>query len=512
MKKILIFIFILSATSCKDDFLDRTSLTQVADGSFWLNENDAQLGLNSVYDALQERVLYSGNLNATLGMPNHDAMTDNLFNNYKFEGGGDFVEARLNPASGFFNTFWIANYRGIFRANTVIENINKMPDDKISANARKSFLGQAYFLRALFYTNIAIYFEDAPLILKTQSLSEAYVPKNTYNEIKDAIITDLNKAVESLPNTYSEAQFGYATKGAALALLTRFQLYNKNYSEVVKLTSQIMTLGYQLHTSYEELFTEAGEFSKEIVFSVRFINGVTANGETFSATFEGIPKVNVQPMPNLIDSYYCTDGLPITTSKLYSAANKKLNRDPRLVASVYFRNDIFLKHLNRAFTGNTATTFGLKKYVRNDRYPDGTAVSSAGGQDFYLIRYADILLMRAEALAETNQLPEVYTLVNQVRNRVKMPTIETIEGKTLTREQLLALVKQERRVELAFEGLRFYDLKRWGDMPNAYQRAIADKVAGYAPNYKGKKSEVFPIPQNELDANKSLVQNPIWLQ
>jgi hypothetical protein len=510
MKKIIIFLIVVSLSSCKEEYLERGSLTQLAESNFWLNERDAQLGLNSVYDALQDRVLYSGNLNSTLGMPNYDGLTDNIFNNYKFEGAGDFMEARLNSASAFFNAYWTSLYKGISRANTAIENISKMSDANISADARKSLLGQAYFLRALLYTNVAVYFEDAPLILKPQLISEAYVPKNSYNEIKAAIISDLENATANLPVSYSEALYGYATKGAALSLLARFQLYNKNYSEVVKLTSQILTLGYQLHPSYEELFSEAGEFSKEIIFSVRFITGVSANGEMFSATFEGIPKVNVQPMPNLIDSYNCTDGLPISKSKLYNATNKKLNRDPRLAASVYFKNDIFLKYLNRAFAGNTATTYGQKKYIRNDRYADGTGVGSPGGQDFYFIRYADVLLMRAEALAQTDQLTEVYTLINQVRARVKMPTIETVEGTNLSKTQLLDIVKQERRVELAFEGLRFFDLKRWGEVSQAYQRSLADKVAGYAPLYSGKKSEVFPIPQTELDANKNLVQNPVW--
>jgi hypothetical protein len=91
-----------------------------------------------------------------------------------------------------------------------------------------------------------------------------------------------------------------------------------------------------------------------------------------------------------------------------------------------------------------------------------------------------------------------------------MPTIETVEGTNLSKTQLLDIVKQERRVELAFEGLRFFDLKRWGEVSQAYQRSLADKVAGYAPLYSGKKSEVFPIPQTELDANKNLVQNPVW--
>lgn len=510
MKKFIYIITLVFLASCSEDYLERGSLTQLAESNFWQNEKDAQLGVNGIYDALQDRVLFSGNLNGTAGIPQHDAFADNSFNNYKFEGPGNFVEGRADPAYAYFNNFWTALYRGIARANVAIENIDKIPDANISPESKASLIGQAQFLRALFYFNLAVYYEEAPLIEKFQTLEESYVGKNTYEELRAFITSDLKMAAEALPITYPANQFGYATKGAALGLLARFELYNKNYGEVIKLTSEIMTLGYQLHQDYKQLFTEAGEQSKEIIFSVRFIQDQTNNGETFSSTFLGIPKVNMQPMPNLIDSYLCIDGLPISSSPLYKPAARKENRDPRLGASVYFEGDIFVVHLNRPFRGNTATKFGQKKYVRDNVSDAGIGPDQPGGQDFYVIRYADILLMRAEALAESGQLPEVYTLLDQIRTRAKMPTVTAVNGTSLSQPQLVALVKAERRVELAFEGLRFFDVKRWGEVEKAYARAKADPVGPYNPVYRGRLSEVFAIPQSEIDANDKLIQNPIW--
>ncbi|MCG8578459.1 MAG: RagB/SusD family nutrient uptake outer membrane protein, partial [Bacteroidales bacterium] len=139
------------------------------------------------------------------------------------------------------------------------------------------------------------------------------------------------------------------------------------------------------------------------------------------------------------------------------------------------------------------------------------AVFEAGSQDFYLIRYADVLLMRAEALVESGSVgQEVYDLINTVRQRVNMPTVESVEGNGLSQDQLREIIRHERRVELAFEGLRFYDLKRWGEMEEGYNRIAADAVKGYVPLYQGKKSEVFAVPQEELDVNKNLVQHPAW--
>lgn len=510
MKKLIYILSAFCLISCSEDYLERGSLTQLAEGNFWQNEKDALLGINGIYENLQDRVLYSGNLNGTAGLPQHDSFADNTFNNYKFEGPGNFVEGRADPSFGFFNAFWTSNYRGIARANIAIDNISRIPDTNIDPETRDQLIGQARFLRALFYINLAIYFEDVPLIQDFQTLEEAYVPKNTYEEVKSFIITELNMAIDNLPVVYPASQFGYATKGAALALLARFELYNKNFPEVVRLTTEIMGLGYDLYPNYAELFTPASELSKEVVFSVRFIQDQSNNGETFSATYLGIPKVNVQPMPNMVDAYLAIDGLPITESPLYDPANKQENRDPRLGASVYFEGDIFIKYLDRPFRGNTATKYGLKKYVRDDQSADGIGPASAGGQDFYVIRYAEVLLMRAEALAETGQLAEVYPLLDQIRTRAGMPTVTEVNGTDLSSTELMEMVKLERRIELAFEGLRFFDVKRWGEVEEAYARASADPVGPYNPEYRGRQSEVFAIPQSEIDANPNLEQNPVW--
>ncbi|WP_100630282.1 RagB/SusD family nutrient uptake outer membrane protein [Algoriphagus formosus] len=510
MKKFIYIICLIGLASCSEDYLERGSLTQLAEGNFWQNEKDALLGINGVYEVLQDRVLYSGNLNGIAGIPQHDSFADNTFNNFKFEGPGIFMEGRADPAFGFFNSFWTSLYRGIGRANVAIENIERIPDSNISPESRSALSAQARFLRALFYSHLAVYFEEAPLIQGTQTLEDAYVPKNTYEELRAFVISELRIAADNLPVTYPADQFGYATRGAALSLLARFELYNQNYGEVIRLTNEIMGLGYSLHPDYSELFSEAGEQSSEIIFSVRFIQDQSNNGETFSATFLGIPKVNVQPMPNMVNSYLCLDGLPISESPLYDPQNRKANRDPRLAASVYFEGDIFVQHLNRPFRGNTATSFGLKKYVRDNISAEGIDIFAAGGQDFYVIRYADVLLMRAEALAESGQLNEVYSLLDQIRTRAGMPTVTEVNGTGLSQSELLELVRLERRVELAFEGLRFMDIKRLGIVEEAYARAMADPVGPYNPQYRGRLSEVFAIPQSEIDANPNLVQNPVW--
>ena len=517
MRKILIVCLVVLLSSCSKSFLDRDSLTALAEGSFWKSESDAVLGINAIYDVLQDRNLYSGSLNISAGLPVYDCLGDNCFNGYKWEGPGNYMEANVDPSAGFFSFGWNATYRGIARANTAIENIEKIPSSAISASKKNELIAQARFLRALFYTHLAYYYQDAPLITKVQTLSEAYVNSNPYSEIAAQIVTDLQFAATNLPATYPATQYGYATKGAALGILARFQLYNKNYQAVLDATTEIMSLGYSLNTDYAQLFTEAGENSREILFSVRFNQDVSANNELFSSTFLQAPKIDVQPMKNMVNEYYCTDGKPITNSPLYNpgtAANnapQKLNRDPRLAASVYFRGDIFLTNpTNVTFNSNTATTYGLRKYIRRGASAAGIAVFNPGGQDFIVIRYADVLLMRAEAMIELNQLSGAYPLINQVRARVSMPSIETVEGTNLSKLALTDILRHERRVELAFEGLRFMDLKRWGTVQEAFQRAAGDAVPSYLPTYRGLKSETFAIPLSDLNANNALKQNAWW--
>ena len=507
-KTTIILAFIITATGCSKDFLTRTNPNQLADGTFWTSTKDAYYGINGIYNSLCTNSLYAGGLNNLNGLPMFDCYGDNGFNQWMYEGAGNFMTGNIDPSYYSFSNFWTDNYAVIGRANVAIENIQKMPASAISDSIRNNLVGQARFLRALSYMNLAIYFQDVPLITKSQTLAESYVPKNTFQEVYNQIVLDFKYAASVLPVVYPTAQTGYATQGAALGLLARMQLYNKDYQGVLDATNTLLTLGYTLNPSYSPLFTQSGESSKEILFQVRFSTLVNDNKETFSCTFAGTPKVDELPMPNLVNDYYCINGRPIAGNPQYNPATPKANRDPRLTATVFFKGDVFITDVGTVFnTANHPTNYGLKKYINTTG-----AVASPAGQDFYVIRYADVLLMRAEALVELNQLPEVYTLVDQVRQRptVLMPRIANAEGANLTQSALRDIVRHERRVELAFEGLRYYDLKRWGTVQDAFQRAIADNITGYPIVYRSGKSTIFPIPQSELRANASLVQNPVW--
>lgn len=513
MKKLFIIFISFALLQCSNDFLDQTSLTQIAEDNFWQSEADAFLAINGVYASLQARSIYGGNLNGFQGIPGFDGFGDNAFNQFKWEGPGFFMEGTTDPTFGPVNSFWNDHYRGIARVNSVISNLETISNDIIPENTKKEIIGQAYFLRALLYFNLAVYFEEVPLITAPQTLEQAFVPKNTYEEINAQIIEDLKLASEFLPVAQLSNLFGYATKGAALSLFARVQLYNKEYNGefgVLNLTNQVIGLGFSLHPNYADLFTEAGEMSPEVVFSARFLRGDnTSNGETFSGTFLGTPKVDQRPLRNMVNEYYCIDGLPITQSPLFNPNNPGLNRDPRANASIYFVGDQWLDEPVRIFSGNSPTGFGQRKYIRRAPDASGNPVSGQGSQDFYVIRYADVLLMRAEAMAETGDLGGAADLVNQVRARVNMPSVQEVEG-IGTQTQMINIVRHERRVELAFEGLRFMDLKRWDVVQEAFARAAADGVGGYSPQYQGKKSEVFPIPQSEIDVNPNLIQNPNW--
>lgn len=500
----------MALSSCSDSFLNRESLVALGPGTFWKTESDAQLGVNGIYDALQDRSLYSGTLNGAAGLPVFDNFGDNGYDQYKFEGPYTFMNGTIDPTHYVFSGLWISSYKAIGRANLVLQNVPNIPSSEISDAKKQEYLGQALFVRALCYFNLAVYFEDVPLVLNVQNLDEAYIPKSTKTEVMAQVVKDLQDAAAVLPNSYSTNEYGYATKGAALGLLARVDLYNKDYQGVLDATNAVMSLGYTLNPSYAQLFTPDGELSNEILFSVRFSENINGGKELFSGTYYNFPKVDEQPMPNMVKDYYCTDGKPITTSPLYNPTKQGLNRDPRCNATIYFKGEVFLVDQNKVFTGNSATTYGLKKYIRNKTTATGITTFSPAGQDFIVLRYADVLLMRAEALVELNQLGGVSALVDQVRARVNMPSVESVEGTGLSQTQLRAIVRHERRVELAFEGLRFMDLKRWGDMQNAVQRALNDNIGGYTPVYNGAKSEVFPIPQSELDANEKLVQNPTW--
>lgn len=516
MKKIAtIFITILVLTGCSKDFLTENNPNTLASETFWKTPGDVDKAFAGVFSQLQSVDFYNGNSSGqNAGAYRLDFISDNGYCNYDFINGASVARGDYAPTDGLVNSFWTACYKMIQRSNDFLANVDRVK--AVSEANRNTMKSEVRFLRALAYHHLAMCYRDAPLITSPQTLADAKVPKNTYKELADFVINELNTITtgSELPVTVVA---GRVSKGAALALLARFYLYNKNYTEAAATAQKVIDLNvYNLSTAYPALFKITGETSKDVIFAVQYAGpGLAAGvGAIFNGYFPAAPQVHTVVLPNLADDYYCTDGLPITKSPLYNAQSTNLNRDPRFDATIVTTKSLFRG------AAITAANLAPTKY-RLRKWADESALNSTNAfdnaQDFYVLRYAEVLLTRAEALLESGTYTEqaVRDLVNQVRTRATMPKVEAVEGTGLTKQQLIDIVRHERRVETAFEGLRYYDLKRWDILK---ERAVdtymkIDKVQ--APAIQNRmftvpKHNVWPIPQREIDVNNALVQHPEW--
>lgn len=515
MKKIAsLLILVLIFASCSQDFLDESNPNALASDTFWKTVGDVDKALAGVYSQLYSIDFYNGNSSGqNAGVYRLDFLSDNGYCNWDYINGAGIARGDYSPTDGLVGGLWAACYRMIRRSNDFLENVDRVRT--ISEANRNVMKSEVRFLRALAYHHLAMCYRDAPLITATQTLAEGLVPKNTYKELSDYVINEL-KAITAGTELPVTATKGRITRGAALGLLARFYLYNKNFTESAETAQKVIALNqYNLATPYTTLFTLAGESSKDVIFAVQYAGpGLAAGiGAVFNGYFAPTPQVFTVALPNLADAYYCTDGLPITSSPLYNATNKTLNRDPRFNATLVTTNSMF-RGAAILPSALVPTRYRLRKWADESVATTNNPFDNA--QDFYVIRYAEILLTRAEALLESGTYTEkeVVDLVNLVRTRATMPKVEAVEGTGLSKQQLIDIVRQERRVETAFEGLRYYDLKRWGILKeqavDVYMKV--DKVQ--APAIQNRIFEprhlVWPIPQREIDANSALVQHPEW--
>jgi hypothetical protein len=511
--------------SCSEDFVTKNPQFAISSETFWRTQEDAQLALAGVYDALQADYLYALRNQNDASLREREAFTDNAMNGFLYQGFNDIKNGTLGPQNIFVTLRpWTALYRAIGRANQLIANAERIGE--LSQEERDQLLGQAKAIRALMYWHLTVGWDDVPLILTPLQPGGYDIPSSEETEIYSQMVQDLEDAIAVLPEQWPDADYGKITSHAARALLARVHLYFYGYrgvdgaaAEAARLTDEIIQSGqFSLFPDYGQLFTVANEDSEEIIWSVRFTMDLGGNnGEGFSYSAGSGPQATLQPLPNFVDAFYMVDGLPIDESPLYDADTYWVDRDPRWDANIVYDGEQWLQDRPpfNANPPNRRTGYRIDKYVYD--FKDGTTQPN-NGQDWYLFRYADVLLMRAEALIETgNTGQEVYDLINQVRQRVGMPTIEEVEGAGLSPDELTDVLRHERRVELAFENTRFPDLKRWGTVAEAYARSADDSKPGgndtpIVPNvsYQGERSIILPIPQAELDANPALEQHPAW--
>jgi starch-binding outer membrane protein, SusD/RagB family len=524
-----------------EDFLDKQPLDKLSTATFWKTESDAMLALTGVYhlegynNSTGAKQQYSF-WNQDTHLRVLEATTDNGFE--KDNNVTDFNNGNLAASYNVVAALWLTSYQKIAKCNNFLSNIDNVTMDETK---RAKIKAEVKAIRAFDYFNLAFYWGDVPLVKTVLSVDQANsVTRAPKQEVIDFVISELQSAILDLPATQPDSERGRITKGAALGILGRVQMAQKLWPEAKATYKAIIDLGiYSLHPTFKDIFIDNGENSSEIIMtSVRMndLYGTSIPLSTLGFTWGGFHHWS--PYNELVESFECIDGKPITESPLYDPENPYKDRDPRLKATVLingvskFRNILYVSHpdssatkypdqlTRRPWSGYLLNKFADEDYTGNVR---------AYGGDFPMIRYAEVLLSYLEANIESGSSIDQALLdatINKVRARptVGMPPVTETNPTALT-----TILRRERRVELAWEGLRLYDLFRWRTAHIVLKGTVHGmKVcsAAQAPTYKTVKVDargyyineetffrenvdyLWPIPQTERDVNPNLTQNP----
>jgi hypothetical protein len=386
----------------------------------------------------------------------------------------DFMEH--TPRTQELNDFWALKYAGIIQANTVIEQVPKVEG---AAEAKNSIIGEALFLRAWYHFELAQVFGSIPLITNIQAPDEVKVPRNSLAEIYAQVVEDCENAVALLPKDIAVENLGRVSKGAALGLKAKAQLYQKNWAAVIATVQEIKDLQkYALVENYQDNFTEGKQNNKESVWEIQHANLELGVGNNLNQwwTSKKIP-----------DGYGFAEA-----SQEFAAAFEE--GDPRLGFTLAQKGDPYLgKVYKRSFA---STGFSPIKFIQST---EEVSQISDGSINYPAIRFAEVLLWEAEAQAELGNPSAALIPLEMVRARARNQAMEAgvlPEITTTNQAELIDLIRNERRVELGFEFHRFFDLVRWG---------IAEQTIDF---FQKNKNEYYPIPQTEMDLNNFLDQNP----
>lgn len=515
MKTHYIIILFLAFTfvSC-DDFLDVLPEDRITSANFPENEQDIKLALNGLYSLLRESSIYNEGL---FGYGVLDGATPNTFN----WGNGPIAKAgngQLSSSDGEIVTFrWTRCYAIVSRANEFLGFLDRV---ELPEDSKKQYIGEAHFLRGLAYSLLADAYGGVPLITEKISAQEAReLPRASLAETWSLVHSDYELAINSLAAT--APQPGRATKGAALGMNLRAYLYQNDYQKVLEVANQIEALGlYSLFPSYAGLFSPGSENNPEVIFDVQYIQGENSQGsfiDQFCGTGTGsfTRGSRYVPTDDLVNAYETIDGSPVNPSDPYS------NRDPRLAFTVVLPGSFILDHQfpNYIYPGGAFNHPGNRlKHLSTRKYRiQSMSDLPPSGQSYInniVLRYADVLLAKAEAIIETGgNTDEAIALINRIRTEredVKITSIPT----DLDQNQARTVLRHERRIEFALEGLYWSDIRRWKIGKDIYPIIIKDHLGGtIETKFPGGYLEFYdllPIPVNEISLNDNIEQNPGW--
>jgi len=480
--------FMLIASGC-EDFLQKDPQGELTQEKFPVSQSDALLATNAVYSSIRAWAYNSG------GFPIPDIMSDDA---HKGSNPNDqrptvdpYDKFTHTPAQDGLDRWWSTLYEGIKHANVVI---TKVPSIEMDAALRDRYVAEARFLRGLFYFDLVRAWGGVPMI--TELDPPLKVAKSTKQEIYDLIISDLQFAVTNLADksALGPGDIGRATSGAARSLLAKVYLFKGDFVNAEKYALEVINSDeYDLEPVFADANSNLGEHGMESVFEVGALEVEGSGGNQYANT------QGVRGSPNR--------GWGFNRPSL-NLRNSFEPDDPRLDATIIDLGETLDGVLIIGDGTTPDETFDafnnlieIECYNQKVWYP-GTNTITQWGHNRRLIRYADVLLMAAEALNENDKPSEALVYLNQVRERAREGNTAILPDITETNKDLLRdIILDERRHELAMEGHRFWDLVRTGKAPS---------ILGPLGFVTGKH-EVLPIPQNEIDISQgTLIQNPNW--
>lgn len=503
-------LVLLSATSCKKDFIDLNPLDRLAPETFYQTDAQLQQAAIAAYVPLRDLLVNDYFIS--------EMRSDNSHYQPAPTNRGTAIVFRENVSdwnndanNDYVNAVYYHCYTGISRANILIERIPQASSATDAGKMRAD--GQAKFLRALNYFKLVRLFGGVPLYLKeTQNANDATLPRASAEQVYTQIIADARDAINELQAPTKFPQSGEATKGAATMLLADVYLTQKRYAEAETLLNTLPAMGYGLNTNYADAFATTNKNSKESIFEVQYLEGTAKGTQPSNFIFQFLPRTATTALVTgtaFPTSTTGTGGWNTPTQDLidtYEAGDKRLDASIGIAEGAYDASYYLVISANKSVLGYTPAA-GKIGVPYTKKYLHGPYVATNNSNDNWPIyRYSEALLALAEAQNEQGKSP--LTALNAVRTRAGLAAItETDQSK------LRDIILHERRVELAFENKRFHDLQR-STKGLAIMQAYAAKAKTTYSFLSPTAFDIqqykflFPIPYPERGLNSQLTQNP----
>jgi starch-binding outer membrane protein, SusD/RagB family len=512
MRKIKNISFILGLIfivhSCKHDFVELTNPNAITTGSFWQNEKDAIAGVNSVYSAL-----YYDGLYMRLYPWIMDIRADDMRNTSPWWT-QEVMIYQVTPGNPCYIAPWEHNYAGIFWANQVLTYV---PAIEMDETLKARILGEAKFLRGLYYYHLLNVYRDVPLITTLPAGLESFFPAKTPRDLVwEHVIKDFSDAMEVLPTKqqYPAADMGRATKGAAAGYLGKTYMIIGDWARAEPILKGIIDQQYGTYSlvpDYRDNFTTRNQNNSESLFEVQFSRSVGGTelgwaGNPSSAWSKTSGKARTYaPL-----GFGWGDVTP--TDWIFELFQEERtvddDLDPRMKASMFFDypgSMVYGRPWNEV-QASLPNHVHVRKYLNDDDYPNEGEWRSEINER--ILRYADILLLYAECLNELGRTQDAYPYIQQVRDRANLPNLATTRP-NMNQVQMREWITRERALEFCFEAIRYVDILRWGWLEDDNMiEVLKERDAEFNNFIKGR--HFMAIPPNEVDLNKNLDQDPGW--